>query len=87
MFHGIDFATYYGVNLKIFSLSNQNDLTLPETIFELLISRQIMVRILQAFLPQLHGEHEYTQKLTFDTEIQCLVGSGFREISSRENDQ
>ena len=46
-----------------------------------------MVRILQAFLPQLHGEQEYTQKLTFDTKMQCLVGSGFREISSRENDQ
>ena len=57
MFHGIDFATFYGfvsaststfyVNLKIFSRSNQNDLTLPETIFELLILhvRRITVRM------------------------------------------
>ena len=45
---------------KIISLSNQNDLTLPETIFELLISRRIMERIPQAILPQLHGEQEYT---------------------------
>ena len=28
----------------------------PETIFELFISRRIMVRIPQAFLSQLHGE-------------------------------
>ena len=47
---------------KIISLSNQNDLTLPETIFELLISSRIMVRILQAFLPQLHGEQVSTPK-------------------------
>ena len=27
------------------------------------------------------------KKLTFDTKIRCLMGPGFREISSRENDQ
>jgi hypothetical protein len=45
---------------KIISLSNQNDLTLTETCFELLISSRIMVRNTQAILPQLHGEQEYT---------------------------
>jgi hypothetical protein len=63
--------------LKIFSLSNQNDLTLPETSFELL-----MVRNLQADLPQLQGE----LKINFGTKNQMsLVDTGFREISSREN--
>ena len=27
------------------------------------------------------------KKLTFDTKIRCLTAPGFREISSRENDQ
>ena len=44
-----------------FSLSNQGECQLPETIFELLISWRIMVRNFQAFLPQLHGE----QKMIF----------------------
>ena len=71
---------------RIISLSTQNDLTLPEPIFELLISQdRIMVRILQAFLPQLHGEQEYTKKLSLEPRIKCLVYTGFREISSREN--
>ena len=42
-----------------FSNNAQYHQKVPETIFELLISRRITVRNTQAFLPQLHGEQEY----------------------------
>ena len=93
---GIDFATFYGlrfrttvpdqhflyVNQKIFSLSNQGECQLPETIFELLISQD--ESWCKSHKRSSHNFME-NKKLTLEPRIRCLVGPGFREISSREN--